>query len=102
MDDQHAPSIDEIKEFVKFVKNPLPEIVPDWDRVSLRRQRIVHMYVLQGMGHKEIAYELSIEVSTVKNHMYEMQLRTGKTCMNIKDDVMWEIRRRADELIKLS
>lgn len=103
MADQHGTiSREQVEEFVEFIKNPLPEIVPNWERLTPRMRRVMHMYVIQGMGYESIAYELSIVIQTVKNHVWLAGGITGTTNSIIKDDLIEEIRRRADELIESS
>lgn len=99
---QHETSCDEIEDFVRFVRDPLPETVPYWHKLTVRQQNIVRMFVLEGMMYKEIGYALVIERSTVRNHASRISEKTGMILSELKSELVDEIRRRADELIELS
>lgn len=60
------------------------------------------MFVLDGLMYKEIAYALTIERSTVRNHASRITDKTGLILSELKSKLLDEIRRRADELVELS
>jgi len=92
----------EFDKFVEWIRDPLPSLVPNWDRLSPRRRECLHYIIRRGYTHQEIAQELSISVQTVKNHTYKITQITGIRPKDLQDIFVREILRRADELIQLS
>ncbi len=50
----------------------MPVNPPEFTRALTRRERQIARYMADGLSNKQIARELSIEVSTVKNHVHNI------------------------------
>ena len=55
----------------------MPPSVKEWSKLLTPRERAVALLICGGLSNKEVARELELSLSTVKNHAYSIFQKLG-------------------------